>query len=57
MKLPFSVSDVSSTMLITLYGRAQETLSKNPVIEDYKAVEMIEVIKKEITGSDNPIHI
>lgn len=56
MKSAFSISDVSSTMLITLYARARESLSKDPVITDPKAVEMIEIIKKEITGSDNPIH-
>jgi O-methyltransferase involved in polyketide biosynthesis len=43
-------------MLITLYARAQESLSENPIIKDPKAVEMIEIIKKEITGSDNLIH-
>jgi O-methyltransferase involved in polyketide biosynthesis len=57
MKVPsFSISDVSSTMLITLYARARESLSEDPIINDPKAVEMIEIIKKEITGSDNPIH-
>jgi len=57
MKEPsFSISDVSSTMLITLYARARESLSEDPIIRDPKAVEMIEIIKKEITGSDNPIH-
>ena len=52
----FSISDVSSTMLITLYSRARESLSVDPIIKDTKAVEMIEIIKKEIAGSDNPIH-
>ncbi|MBN1181104.1 MAG: class I SAM-dependent methyltransferase [Bacteroidales bacterium] len=57
MKNPGShLSEVSSTMLITLYARAYETLSRDPVITDPKAVEMIEIIKKEIAGSDNPIH-
>ena len=53
---PLSISDVSSTMLITLYARARESLSKDPIIKDPKAVEMINIIKKEIAGSDNPIH-
>jgi len=48
--------DVSGTMLITLYARARETVSLNPIISDPKAVEMIEIIKKEIIDSDNPIH-
>jgi O-methyltransferase involved in polyketide biosynthesis len=56
MRSAFSISDVSSTMLITLYARARESLSKDPVITDPKAVEMIEIIKKEIAGSDDPIH-
>ena len=57
MKEPsFSISDVSSTMLITLYARARESTSRNPIISDPKTVEMIEIIKKEIAGSDNPIH-
>ena len=57
MKEPsFSISEVSSTLLITLYARARESLSRNPVIKDPKAVEMIEIIKKEIAGSDHPIH-
>jgi O-methyltransferase involved in polyketide biosynthesis len=51
-----SMLEVSGTMLITLYARARETISRNPIISDPKAVEMIEVIKKDIAGSDNPIH-
>ena len=43
-------------MLITLYARARESLSDDPIIQDPKAVEMIEIIKKEIAGSANPIH-
>ena len=53
----FSISDVSSTMLITLYARARESISRNPIIVDQKAVEMIDIIKKEIAGSENLIHI
>jgi O-methyltransferase involved in polyketide biosynthesis len=52
----FSISDVSSTLLITLYARARESLNEDPIIKDPKAVEMIEIIKKHIVGSDNPIH-
>jgi len=50
------VPEVSSTMLITLYARAYESTSPDPIIRDLKAVEMIEIIKKEIAGSENPIH-
>jgi O-methyltransferase involved in polyketide biosynthesis len=55
-KPSLSISEASSTLLITLYARARETLSKDPIIRDPKAVEMIEMIRKEIAGSDNPIH-
>lgn len=51
-----SLSDVSGTMLITLYARARETLSPNSIIMDPKAVEMITIFKKELAGSTNPIH-
>ena len=50
-----SISDVSNTMLITLYTRAKESISRDPIIEDPKAVEMFEIIKKEIVGSENNI--
>lgn len=53
---PYSISNVSSTMLITLYARARESASRDPIINDSKAVEMIEIIRKEIAGSKNPIH-
>jgi O-methyltransferase involved in polyketide biosynthesis len=52
----YSMLEVSGTMLITLYARARESISRNPIIHDSKAVEMIEIIKKEVDGSDNPIH-
>ena len=54
MKGPsFSITDVLSTMLITLYARARESTSMNPIITDSKAVEMIEIIKKEIGVTDS----
>lgn len=52
----FSMLEVSSTMLITLYARASESVTTNPILKDAKAVEMIDIIKKEVTGSDIPIH-
>ncbi len=51
-----SMLEVSGTMLITLYARARESRSHDPIIRDPKAVEMIEIIKKEIIDSENPIH-
>lgn len=50
------LSEVSGTMLITLFARAKETRSKDAIIHDPKAVEIIEIFKKEIVGSTNPIH-
>ncbi len=52
----YTMLEVSGTMLITLYARAYESMSRDPIIRDSKAVEMIEIIKREIAGSDNPIH-
>jgi len=43
-------------MLITLFARAKESSSKNPIIQDKKAEGMIAQIKQAIVGSDNPIH-
>lgn len=51
-----SLTDVSGTMLITLYSRARETQSQNPIIQDPKAVEIINIFKKELAGSPNSIH-
>jgi len=51
-----SLSNVSGTMLVTLYARAKETLSADPILKDNKAVEIIEIFKKEIGKSKNPIH-
>lgn len=51
-----SLLEVSDTMLITLYARACESLSRDPIIRDPKAVEMLEIIKREIGGSAKPIH-
>ncbi|MGE3724535.1 MAG: class I SAM-dependent methyltransferase [Candidatus Sericytochromatia bacterium] len=48
--------DVSSTMLITLFARAKESSSKDPLIQDKKAEAMIAQIKQAVLGSDNPIH-
>jgi O-methyltransferase involved in polyketide biosynthesis len=56
VKENFSMLDVSGTMLITLYARAIESKSKDPIIRDPKAVEMINFLKQEMAGSDHPIH-
>lgn len=51
-----TISDISETLLIPLYARAQETLSKNPVITDRKAVEITEKLNKIFTTSNSPLH-
>ena len=48
--------DVSNTMLITLNARACESQSSDPILQDAKALEIIEILKQELQGSDNPIH-
>lgn len=52
----YSIPDFPSTMIITLYTRARESYSPYPIIKEKKAAEMIEIVKKEIAESDNPIH-
>jgi len=49
------ISDVSETLLITLYCRATETKSKNPVLKDPEAVEITERINKELSGSGSAL--
>lgn len=51
-----SMLDVSSTLLITLFARAKESGSNEPIIQDKKAEAMIDSIKQAIVGSSNPIH-
>lgn len=41
------LTNISSTMLLTLYARVKESRSENPIIEDPKAEEIVE----KITGS------
>jgi len=50
------ITDVSETLLIPLYARAIETLSKNPVINDRKAVEISEKLNKIFSTSSSPLH-
>jgi O-methyltransferase involved in polyketide biosynthesis len=51
-----SITDISETLLIPLYARAQETLSKNPVINDRKAVEITEKLNIIFVTSNLPLH-
>lgn len=51
-----TITDISETLLIPLYARAQETLSKNPIINDKKAVEITEKLNKIFKTSNSPLH-
>jgi len=50
------LQEVSGTMLITLFARAKESLSKNPILFDKKAVEIIDRLIPDFVNSPNPIH-
>jgi O-methyltransferase involved in polyketide biosynthesis len=51
-----NITNVSETLLIPLYARAIETLSKNPVINDKKAVEITAELNKFFSTSSSPLH-
>lgn len=51
-----TITDISETLLIPLYARARETLSKNPIINDRKAVEIIEQLNPVFATSASPLH-
>ncbi len=51
-----TITDISETLLIPLYARAQETLSKHPVINDRKAVEITEKLNNIFLVSNSPLH-
>jgi len=45
------ISDISSTMLLTLYTHAIESQSKNPIINDPKAVEITSALNRQMVNS------
>jgi O-methyltransferase involved in polyketide biosynthesis len=51
-----TLSDISETLLIPLYARAGETQSKNPLINDRKALEITEILNKIFETSPSPLH-
>lgn len=51
-----SISNVSATSLITLYCRALESQSKEPILNDPKAVEISQQLNSELSKSDNKLH-
>ncbi len=50
------LSDVSTTSLLTLYCHGKETKSKNPILQDNKAVELIEKLNPELSKLDNNLY-
>ena len=50
------ISDVSETLLLTLYAHALESQSKNPILNDPKAVEIMQKMNKELSRSKNKLH-
>jgi methyltransferase (TIGR00027 family) len=51
-----TLGDVSATSLITLYCHALETQSKEPILDDPKAVAIARELDRRLAGSDNPLH-
>lgn len=51
-----TLDSISETLLIPLYSRAAETQSKNPIITDQKAVEIVTELNKVFTSSSSPLH-
>jgi methyltransferase (TIGR00027 family) len=51
-----SLGDVAATSLITLYCHALESQSRNPIITDPKAVELMQLFNSELAKSENKLH-
>ncbi|MBN2600239.1 MAG: class I SAM-dependent methyltransferase [Candidatus Thermoplasmatota archaeon] len=51
-----SITDISETLLIPLYSRSFETQSKNPLIDDKKAVEITQKLNMVFADSDSLLH-
>jgi methyltransferase (TIGR00027 family) len=50
------LSDVSATSLITLYCRAIESQTQNPILSDPKAAEVVENLNQTLSGSRDKLH-
>jgi methyltransferase (TIGR00027 family) len=50
------ISDISSTMLLTLYTHAIESQSNNPILNDPKAVEITSVLNKQMIESTDRMY-
>jgi methyltransferase (TIGR00027 family) len=51
-----ALDDVAATSLITLYCHALESQSRNPIITDPKAVELMQLFSPELARSENRLH-
>jgi O-methyltransferase involved in polyketide biosynthesis len=51
-----TLTDISETLLIPLYCRAIETRSKNPLLNDRKAVEITDALNTTFASSVSPLH-
>jgi methyltransferase (TIGR00027 family) len=54
--LDVKISDISSTMLVTLYCRAMESRSPDPVINDPEAVRIADVINSRLAASKDRLY-
>ena len=50
------ITDVSTTLLLTLYSHALESRSKDPIIRDPKAEEIVAKLNKELEKSNNRLY-
>ncbi len=55
-KAELSLRDVSATLLLTLYARAMESQSKNPILLDEKAVEWFERLRPLAAEAEGPLY-
>lgn len=52
----FLLPDISQTMLLTLYARAIESKSKNPILNDAKSVEIVNKMNSYLSNSQSLFH-
>jgi O-methyltransferase involved in polyketide biosynthesis len=50
------ITDISETLLLTLYARALESQSTHPILVDHKAVEITQTLNQLFKESDSPLH-
>ncbi len=50
------LGDVSATCLVTLFGRATESASREPLLRDPEAEAMVEALRPALAASDNRMH-